>query len=164
MTRTRPARRGATLRSMLRAALPALLLAPLAAAPALADDDDAVASLGQAGLLGRQNRGEDLPTLLLSAGEPLADGSLELQSGRYYELVIEADGSQELALEGAGFFRAIWVDEVVIEGIEIRPFGLSSMEFDEAGEAEISFVAVKPGTYSLGVPGSELQRVEIVIE
>ena len=141
----------------------AILAVPVA--PVLADDDDdAGASLGQAGLLGRRNRGDDLPTLVLSAGMPLADGRLELRSGRYYELIIEADGSQELALEGAGFFRAIWVDEVVIEGIEVRPFGLSSMEFDEAGEAEISFVAVKPGTYTLGVPGSELQRIEIVIE
>ena len=128
------------------------------------DDDDEAVSLGQAGLLGRQNRGDDLPTLVLSAGMPLAEGDLTLQSGRYYELVIEADGSQELALEGDGFFRAIWVDEVVIEGIELRPFGISSMEFDEAGEAEISFVAVKPGSYSLGVPDSELQRIAITIE
>ena len=136
---------------------------PLAPA-AGGEDDDKLVSLGQAGLLGRQNRGDDLPTLVLSAGMPLAEGDLTLQSGRYYELVIEADGSQELALEGDGFFRAIWVDEVVIEGIELRPFGISSMEFDEAGEAEISFVAVKPGSYSLGVPGSELQRIAITIE
>ena len=72
--------------------------------------------------------------------------------------------SQELQLAGSGFFRAIWIDEVVIEGIEIRPFGVESLEFDEAGTAEISFLAIKPGTYSFGVPGSELQRVEIVIK
>ena len=91
-------------------------------------------------------------------------GKITLKSGTYYELEIEADGSQELALSGPEFFRAIWVDEVVIEGIEIRPYGIESLEFDEAGEAEISFVAIKPGTYSFGVPGSSLQRVEIVIE
>ena len=119
---------------------------------------------GQAGILSKKNRA-DIPSLTLSAGAPLLEsGKIKLQSGKYYELEIKADGSQELALAGSGFFRAIWVDEVVIQGIEIRPFGIESLEFDEAGDAEISFVAIKPGTYSLGVPGSTLQRVEIVIE
>ncbi len=119
---------------------------------------------GAAGILSKKNRG-DIPELTLSAGEPLhSESTIKLKSGMYYELEITADGSQELALHGAGFFRAIWVDEVVIEGIEVRPMGISSMEFDEAGSAEISFVAVKPGRYKFGVPGSDLQTVEIIIE
>ena len=119
---------------------------------------------GAAGILSKKNRGE-IPELTLSAGEPLhSEPTITLKSGVYYELEIEADGSQELALHGAGFFHAIWVDEVVIEGIEVRPMGISSMEFDEAGSAEISFLAVKPGRYKLGVPGSDLQTIEIIIE
>jgi len=114
--------------------------------------------------MARGNR-EELPKLTLSAGEPLlAQSRYELKSGKYYEFEIEADGSQELALAGAEFFRAIWINEIVIEGIEIRPLGVDSLEFDEAGTARISFIAVKPGTYSLGVPGSDSQRVEIEIE
>lgn len=64
------------------------------------------------------------------------------------------------------FFRAIWVNEIVIEGIEVRPLGVDSLGFDEAGEAEISFVAIKPGSYELKVPGSsgESQKVSISIE
>lgn len=120
--------------------------------------------LGAAGLLSKKNRG-DIPPLTLSAGEPLFNGtSITLQSGKYYELEITADGSQELALMGSGFFRAIWVDEIVIEGIEIRPMGVDSLEFDDAGSAEISFVAIKPGRYTLGVPNSTLQTIEIVIQ
>jgi len=130
--------------------------------PILADDDDN--KFGQAGVLSNKNRGE-IPELMLSAGEPLLEsGKIELKSGKYYELEITADGSQELQLAGSGFFRAIWIDEIVIEGIEIRPFGVESLEFDEAGTVEISFLAIKPGTYSFGVPSSELQRVEIIIE
>ena len=92
--------------------------------------------------------------------------ALTLKSGKYYTLEIKADGSQELALEGAGFFRAVWVNEIVIEGIEIRPLGVDSIEFDEAGEAEISFIAIKPGSYHLKVPGStgDTQQVSITIE
>jgi hypothetical protein len=128
---------------------------------ALADDDD----FGLAGILSAQNK-HDLPPIILSAGMPLADAPWELKSGAYYEFEIQGDGSQELALVGSEFFRAIWVDEIVVEGLEIRPLGVDSIEFDEAGEMEIGFVAIKPGSYYLKVPGStgETQRLEISIK
>ncbi|WP_417263125.1 hypothetical protein [Celeribacter sp.] len=136
----------------------------LAATSAFADDDD-TPEFGLAGILSASNS-EDLPPIMLSAGQPLADAPLKLKSGTYYEIEIEADGSQELALEGAGFFRAIWIDEIVIEGLEIRPLGIDSVEFDEAGTMEIGFVAIKPGRYELHVPQStgDLQRLDITIE
>lgn len=152
---------------MKRAILAAIALV---AAPfvALADDDDdnkAEAGMGLAGILSKSNR-ETLPELTLSAGQPVSKGALTLKSGKYYTLEITADGSQELALEGASFFRAVWVNEIVIEGIEIRPLGVDSIEFDEAGDAEISFIAIKPGSYHLKVPGStgDTQQVSITIE
>lgn len=131
---------------------------------AYADDDDDK-GFGVAGLLSGKNK-EDLPPVILSAGEPLADAPWELKSGTYYEFEIQGDGSQELALIGPEFFRAIWIDEIVVEGLEIRPLGVDSIEFDEAGEMEIGFVAIKPGSYYLKVPGStgETQRLEIVIK
>ena len=54
----------------------------------------------------------------------------------------------------------------MVEGLEIRPLGLDSVEFDEAGEMEIGFIAIKPGRYYLKVPGStgETQRLEITIQ
>lgn len=134
------------------------------ALPAMADDDD-LPSFGVAGLLSGKNQ-QDLPPIILSSGEPISAAPWVLTSGRYYEFEIQADGSQELALVGPEFFRAIWIDEIVIEGLEIRPLGLDSVEFDEAGEMEIGFVAVKPGRYYMKIPGTtgETQRVEITIE
>lgn len=147
--------------------LPAILaMALTCATPAMADDDDDDdGGFGLAGLLSGSNK-EDLPPIILSAGMPLADAPWELKSGTYYEFEIQGDGSQELALVGPEFFRAIWVDEIVVEGLEIRPLGVDSVEFDEAGEMEIGFVAIKPGSYYLKVPGStgETQRLEIVIK
>lgn len=135
-----------------------------AALPALADDDDAP-TFGLAGLLSNKNK-HDLPEVILSSGMPLSDAPWVLKSGGYYEVEITADGSQELALVGPEFFRAIWIDEIVIEGLEIRPLGLDSVEFDEAGTMEIGFIALKPGTYNLHVPGTtgDTQRLEITIE
>ena len=131
----------------------------LLALPAAAHD------FGFAGVLSNTNKGE-MPGILLSVGQPLTDGPIALKSGMVYELEIEADGSGELGLEGPGFFRAIWVNEVVVNGLEIRPFGLESVEFDEAGTMEIEFLAIKPGRYFLRIPGStgESQRVEISIQ
>ncbi len=122
--------------------------------------------LGFAGLLSKANKGE-MPELTLASGKPVsAAGDITLESGKYYEMEIVGDGSAELALSGAGFFRAIWVDEVVINDLEIRPLGLDSVEFDDAGEMEIGFIAIKPGTYRLAIPGStgETQGVNITIK
>ncbi|KUJ80538.1 hypothetical protein AVO45_05685 [Ruegeria marisrubri] len=146
---------------------PALALVAALTLPtlALADDDDDKPGMGLAGLLSASNK-QDLPPITLSAGMPLAEAPWRLKSGTYYEFEIQGDGSQELALVGPEFFRAIWIDEIVVEGLEIRPLGLDSVEFDEAGEMEIGFIALKPGSYYLKVPGStgETQRLEIVIE
>lgn len=120
---------------------------------------------GAAGLLSGKNK-EDLPPITLSAGVPISDAPWTLQSGTYYEFEIQGDGSQELALIGPEFFRAIWIDEIVVEGLEIRPLGLDSIEFDEAGEMEIGFIAIKPGRYFMKIPGTtgDTQRIDITIE
>jgi hypothetical protein len=126
-------------------ALATTIAAPSVAAP-LCDN------LQFAGLLAKCNRGPEIE-LTLSSGEPLG-ADVTLESGAYYEMMIVADGSAELAIEGAGFFRAIWMDEIVINDIEIRPMAIDSMEFDDAGTAEISFIAIKPGQHVLKVRGS----------
>lgn len=129
---------------MIAAAL-AMMSSPVAAAP-LCDD------LGFAGLLAKCNRGETIKVTLAS-GQPLGE-DVVLQSGAYYKLEITADGSAELAVEGASFFRSIWMNEIVINKIEIRPMAIDSIEFDKAGVAELSFIAIKPGSHTLRIPGS----------
>ena len=122
--------------------------------------------LGFAGLLAKCNRGEEI-AITLASGKPLhEDGAITLESGAYYEMLITSDGSQELALAGPGFFRAIWMDEIVINDLEIRPMAIDSVEFDDAGTMEISFVAIKPGRYELKIPGStgDTQKVDIQIK
>ena len=120
---------------------------------------------GRAGILSSANK-VDLPPITLSSGMPLSEAPWVLTAGTYNEFEIEGDGSAELALEGSEFFRAIWIDEIVVNGLEIRPLGINSIEFDDAGTMEIGFVAIKPGQYFLRIPGTtgETQRVDITIE
>ena len=132
----------------LRVAALAALIAPLAAGQAFA----------QAGLL--TGGATKLDPITLSSGQPLAAAPYELESGKYYEIEIEADGSAEIALNGPDFFRNVWIDEIVINDLEIRPLGVDSLEFDDEGVMEISFVTIRPGTFTLQVPGtsSDSQR------
>ena len=120
----------------------ALVLAPLAGGQALA----------QAGLL--TGGAKKLEPITLSSGKPLAKGPYELEAGKYYKLDINADGSAELAISGADFFRNVWIDEVVINDIEVRPLGVDSLEFDDEGTATISFVTIRPGRFILRIPGT----------
>jgi len=140
-------------------ALAGLMAAPAGAAP-LCDE------FGFAGVLAKCNRGEPV-NLTLASGKPLyeGEGPVELQSGAYYEIYITADGSAELAVAGPDFFRAIWMNEIVINDIEVRPMAIDSLEFDAGGTVRLSFVAIKPGTYELKIPGSsgESQRVQFSI-
>ena len=125
------------------------LAVALTALPATAHD------LGFAGLLSKGNR-EKLEPLTLASGQPVAEAPYTLKSGTYYKINIVSDGTAELALAGSEFFRAVWINEIVINKIEIRPMGgIHSIEFDDEGTAEISFIAIKPGSYELAIPGSD---------
>jgi hypothetical protein len=109
-------------------------------------------ALAQAGLL--TGGATELEPITLSSGQPLAKAPYELESGKFYELPITADGTAEIAISGPDFFRNVWVNEVVINDIEIRPLGVESLEFDDEGTATISFVTIRPGTFTLRIPGT----------
>ena len=116
---------------------------------------------GFSGIMARDNRTQLAP-LTLGSGKPVATAEYKLKSGGFYRIDINADGSQELALSGGDFFRAIWVNEIVINDIEIRPMGVHSLEFDDAGTATISFIAIVPGRYTLSIPGSQGETQQAV--
>ncbi len=132
----------------------ALVRTAAVAALAVAADGAAAA---QSGLLTREI---DLAPITLASGQPLAAEPYELEAGKHYMLPIEADGSAELAIAGPEFFRNMWINEVVINDIEIRPLGIDSLEFDAAGRAEIDFIPIRPGRFELRIPGTtgESQR------
>ena len=117
---------------------------------------------GFAGLLTGKKR---LEPITLASGKPLAKAPYELKSGKYYSIDIVADGSAELAIAGADFFRNVWVNEIVINDIEVRPLGVDSLEFDDEGKATISFVTIRPGRFELRIPGTsaDSQRALFIV-
>ena len=117
-------------------------------------------ALAQAGLM--TGGAKKLDPITLASGKPLAAKPYELEAGKYYRIDIVADGSQELAIAGPDFFRNVWVNEVVINDIEVRPLGVDSIEFDDEGKATISFVPIRPGTFVLRVPGTSSDSQQAV--
>ena len=96
----------------------------------------------------------DLPPLELSAGKAFPKEPIELEGGKYYRWTIKSDGTSEAAVAAPDFFRFIWINEVVINDIEVRPLGLDSIEFDDEGEATLSFVPIRPGQYTYFMPNA----------
>jgi len=107
-----------------------------------------------------------LAPITIAAGKALADKPYKLEAGKYYKLILKSDGSREVPIVGAAFFRNIWVNQVSINDIEVRPLGIDSFEFDDEGEIELTFVPIKPGTYTLGLPSakSDRERATFIVE
>ena len=138
---------------MIKKALPVVVVALAVTVGATSD------AHAQAGLLSHR---KDLAPITLASGKPLAAAPYELEAGKYYRIAIESDGSAELGVSGADFFRNVWVNEVVINEIEVRPLGVDSIEFDDEGKATISFVPIRPGTFVLRIPGTTSESQQAV--
>ena len=136
---------------MNRRSLIAAALISLTALPSLAQTRSL--EIGAAGLMERSNRTQ-LDPINLTAGALNSAGPYELLSGGYYRIDIISDGTQEIAIEAPRLFRNVWVNEVVINDLEVRPLGLDSIEFDDEGTVSLSFVAITPGDYDIRIRGT----------
>lgn len=102
-------------------------------------------------------RADRLETLLLNAAEGFSKKSYEVETGNYYRWRIESDGLEEYKLLAPELFRESWIDQVVIEEREVKPFGLYAVEFDDEGEIDIWFIPQRPGTYEFYIEGLQTQ-------
>ncbi len=107
----------------------------------------------------------DVPPLQLSAGKAFPKEPIVLEAGKYYRWKIESDGTSEMAIAAPEFFRFIWINEVVINDIEVRPLGLDSIEFDDGGAAVLSFVPIRPGEFEYYMPNAgDAYRGKIIVK
>ncbi|MCW8904643.1 copper-binding protein [Sedimenticola sp.] len=101
---------------------------------------------------------EALPDLVFGtdeAGYQVSQSSYELETGKSYRLKIVSSGRKEYALRAPEFFTFIWLRKIEAGGMEIKASALYELEFEEEGEAEIFFVPIKPGKYTVGAAGLE---------
>lgn len=91
--------------------------------------------------------------LMLGLGKLVVMVEYMLKLGGYYCMDIIVDGMGEMVLLGGDFFCVIWINEIVINDIEIWLMGVYSFEFDDVGMVMISFVVMVLGCYILLIFG-----------
>lgn len=79
----------------------------------------------------------------------------QIETGKYYILHITSDGEEEIQVVAPELWRNSWINQVVINDLEIAPYGLYGIEFDDEGTFSIGFVPIRPGEYDIYVPGYE---------
>ena len=62
-----------------------------------------------------------------------------------------------MRVPGSEFAKSIFLRKVEAGGVEIKAITLVELEFEDAGEAEIFFLPVKPGSYPFYCKGLEGQ-------
>jgi uncharacterized cupredoxin-like copper-binding protein len=83
----------------------------------------------------------------------MAPREYRLKVGQGYRWKIKASDQAEYAFTAPAFFRNIWIRKVEAGDVEIKAATLDEIEFENGGEAELFFVAIRPGTYDFGSKG-----------
>ena len=93
-------------------------------------------------------RADRLEVLRIDAAKGFSKTSYRLETGKYYRWRIVSDGRDEYKFLFPELSRNAWIDQVVIEDKEVKPFGgVYALEFDAEGEIDVYFVPIRPGTY-----------------
>ena len=97
-----------------------------------------------------------LPDLSINSDDlTFSQTTFQLETGKYYRLRIVHDGGEELAVVAPELFRNSWINQVIVNDLEITPYGLYSVEFDDAGTVDVWFVPIRPGEYKFWADGYE---------
>lgn len=99
--------------------------------------------------------GTDLTLNINTEDLTFSQNTWELETGKYYRIDITSDGGEEIAVVAPELWRNSWINQIVVNDLEVKVGGLYSIEFDDGGTFNISFVPVRPGEYEIYVPGYE---------
>jgi hypothetical protein len=99
------------------------------------------------------SRPVDLPDLDLKSDLTISQAEYNLETGKFYRLKVSSDGEEEFAWVSPELFRNVWVDQIVVNDLEVKSYGVYSLEFDDAGTFTITFVPIRPGRYVFWVDG-----------
>lgn len=105
-------------------------------------------ALGEGYIAGKAEKLPDLEIGLGETGFEKKGGDYSIVTGKGYSLKIKSTGKHECAIVAPQFFDTIYVRKVEINKVEVKLAGLIEIEMEEEGEAELFFVAIRPGEYT----------------
>jgi hypothetical protein len=98
----------------------------------------------------------DLAPLELDANLSFSETEYQIETGKYYRWEIRSDGGEEFLIKAPELWRNSWINQVVINDIEVKPLGgIEGVEFDDEGSAVVWFVVLRPGEYAFYANGFE---------
>ena len=103
---------------------------------------------------------KELPNLALGDDKGndfvVSPKTIEMESGKSYRLRITSHGGKEYPFYAPEFFRDIWLNQIVINHLEVHMAGPPEhLEFDDEGTIALEFVTIRPGTYNWSIKGFE---------
>ena len=101
------------------------------------------------------SNGTDLTLEINTVDLVFSQTEWQLETGKYYQLDITSDGNEEISVVAPELWRNSWINQIVVNDLEVKSYGLYSVEFDDAGTFNISFVPIRPGEYDIYVAGYE---------
>jgi len=107
-----------------------------------------------------------LPELLIGGGEAGYDMSqkvYDLETGKAYRLKMKATGTHACSFRGQDFYTSIYIRQIAAGDAEFLNPHFTSIEFDDPSEAEIYFVPVRTGTFTIGCKGLEEKGMTVTI-
>lgn len=125
----------------------AFALAAMVAVPAVAEGNLA-------------SRGTELELNIDTVDLAFSQTEFQIETGKYYILHITGDGNEEIQVVAPELWRNSWINQVVVNDLEIAPYGLYGIEFDDEGTFSIGFVPIRPGEYDIYVPGYETRGLK----
>jgi hypothetical protein len=78
---------------------------------------------------------------------------IDLETGKYYRLAISVEDADDTAFVAPEFFRNVWINQIVVNDLELKVQNPYSLEWDAAGTFNVSFVPIRPGEYEFSIAG-----------
>ena len=102
-------------------------------------------------------RAKRLPGIQIDGVKGFSVNELILEAGQFYRLKMTSDGRDEYLVQSPdGFFRSLFIDQVVVNDLEVKTTTMWGLEYDDDGTIEVYFVPVRVGNFSIGIRGLEL--------
>lgn len=99
--------------------------------------------------------GTKLDLKIDTANLKFSQNEFDLETGKYYRMDISVDDADDTAFMAPELWRNVWIDQIVVDDLELKTQVPYSLEWDSAGTFNVSFVPIRPGEYDFWIAGYE---------
>ena len=99
--------------------------------------------------------GEKLELKIDTENLKFSQSEFDLETGKFYRMDITVDDADDTAFMAPELWRNVWINQIVVNDLELKTQVPYSLEWDGAGTFNVSFVPIRPGVYDFWIAGYE---------